>query len=156
MDNVKPCWKSWINLVKENFALGEIRLGAHRVQDTSKGKMACGNGFLRSQDMTGHLRHHADNCSQRRGDLPGKGPSTHLATFSAMCCIRTVILGSQASVPLFQGSLVKEHVVKRLLPQACTQRDGRPLGSCCSQQFCVCMDGRAAHSPGSLCILCLH
>lgn len=38
MDNVKPCWKSWINLIKENLALGEIRLHAHQVQELQREK----------------------------------------------------------------------------------------------------------------------
>lgn len=81
MDNVKPRWKSWINLIKENLAQAEIRLRAPRIQDTSKGKLACDNGFLRSQDMTGHLTHPAANCSHRRGGLPRKKLSICLATF---------------------------------------------------------------------------
>lgn len=61
VDNVKPCWKSWINLIKENLALGKTRLHTHCVQHTSKGKMGCDNGFLTSRDMTGHLTHPAAN-----------------------------------------------------------------------------------------------
>lgn len=74
MDNVKPCWQSWINLIKENLAQGEIRLHAHRVEDTSKGKKAFDNGFLGSHNMTGHLTHPPANC-YRGGEVSlGKGP----------------------------------------------------------------------------------
>lgn len=107
MDNVKPCWKSWINLIKENLALGEIRLHAHRVQDTSKGKTACDNGFLRSQDTPGHLTHPVANHSER-GGLPGEGlPFPSPRSQLSWCCITTIISGSEAFVPLLWASWLK-------------------------------------------------
>lgn len=73
MDNVKPCWQSWINLIKENLAQGEIRLHDHQVEDTSKGKKAFDNGFLGSHNMTGHLTHPAANCYRGGEVFLGKG-----------------------------------------------------------------------------------